>query len=127
MPQNLVLLCPDCKNKLDIFTDPKLISYFNSDSGIVKCSICEKEFDLWDSLLDTLNEANTWIGIHYSLLGCITNTTTITIKPNITNHLDLSTEIGEGELLTISFSPEEKLGVAPFVPITTSYPKDFSN
>jgi hypothetical protein len=64
-------------------------------------------------------------GLHYPLLGCKSRGRAIQIKKNMKTFVDLSTEIGEGELLSFSLEfSRTKRGYIPTVSVTDIYPKN---
>ena len=118
------IYCPECSHALEI-EDRHFELYFNSQEII--CSDCKASFDLWKAVKKQVDELATSFGWHYGLLGCIGTADKILLKPNKIYILDLSREIGEGELLYINYTPT-KGGLFPIqihsnTPITHIKPK----
>lgn len=101
------LVCEQCNAVLN-FTDNLFISFFLSED--TKCPICQNEHNIWKLFKNSLDQSI--FGSHYSLLGCIGKIKKIHLKPNENCNLDLSNEIGDGELLFINYTPF-KGGVFP--------------
>lgn len=95
-------VCPECNSVLNM-NDNLFMSYFNSVK--LTCPQCKKSIDLWKIFMKQLDPPVISFASHYSLLGCVNNRTKILIKPNELFKLDLSNEIGEGELLYINYTP----------------------
>jgi hypothetical protein len=104
------IICPECSALFEI-NDSYFESYFQSKQII--CPICSKELDLWESLKKMLDVVWVGFGWHYILLGCQGKQITILLKPNEIYKLDLSKEIGGGELLYINYTPTGDGGLFP--------------
>lgn len=100
--------CPDCSKSIEI-EDRHFELYFNSQKII--CSVCKANIDLWTAIKKQLDLVP--FGWHYSLLGCIGVSDKILLKPNEISILDLSKEIGGGELLYINYTPVGDGGLFP--------------
>jgi len=116
--------CPKCDYNIKLFSNANLYSYFAYNT--LKCPNCGEDLNLRKILLGMLDEISTHIGTHYYMLGCKSKLIEITLKTNDFYELDLSKEIGNGELLSIiSISPNFPMGNTPMVPSAYIYPKDF--
>lgn len=100
--------CPDCSQSIEI-EDRHFELYFNSQEII--CSDCKANIDLWTAIKKQLDLV--LFGWHYGLLGCIGVMDKILIKPREIYKLDLSKEIGGGELLYINYTPMGDGGLFP--------------
>lgn len=70
------------------------------------CPYCKAELDLWETIKVVLQRPAVTFGMHYVLLGCQGNWTNILLEPNKIYTLDLTKEIGDGELLYITYTPD---------------------
>lgn len=77
------------------------MSFFKSEE--ILCPFCQKPLNLWIVFKSLLGEQV--FGHHYSLLGCKGKFREIKLKPNETFILDLSDDIGDGDLLYINYTP----------------------
>lgn len=94
--------CPNCKGLIN-FNDGLFSTYFLPIETI--CPHCNFKQDIWKIFKDLCKEQHIF-GFHYGLLGCEGKTKKITLEKNKTYELDLSDEIGEGELLFINYTSD---------------------
>ncbi|MBL7074611.1 hypothetical protein ISS37_05155 [candidate division KSB1 bacterium] len=96
------IFCKECHSVLKI-EDLTFQAYFHSDE--ITCAYCKQKLDLWDCLKTQIDHILVSFGWHYGLLGCKGRNIKILLKPNELHKLDLSKEIGDGELLHINYTP----------------------
>ncbi len=97
-----IIFCPKCTHSLEL-SDAIFDAFFQSKEII--CPECKENIDLWETIKKQLDEILVSFGWHYSLLGCEGRHNNIILKPTEVYKLDLSKEIGEGELLYINYTP----------------------
>lgn len=93
--------CPEC-GAVIIFNEEMFDNYFRSKD--VFCDICGIKLDIWNIFKVECKQGHIF-GFHYSLLGCVGRTKKITLKPMEIFELDLSDDIGDGELLYRNYTP----------------------
>jgi len=101
-------VCKEC-NAVINFNDNLFSSYFLSEE--ITCPFCQNKLELWKLFKKSLDMSV--FGSHYSLLGCVGKYKKFHLKPNEKYCLNLSDEIGQGELLFINYTPYGKGGVFP--------------
>ncbi|MFA0834565.1 MAG: hypothetical protein ACC609_11225 [Methanobacterium formicicum] len=101
-------VCGKCDRFL-FFNDDIFMLYFQSKE--IRCSNCDVKVDIYKAFKNLLDMGAA--GFHYSLIGCIGKVKKFNIKANETYMLDLSNEIGGGELLYINYTPTGKGHVHP--------------
>lgn len=101
LSQKDFFICPEC-GAISKLNNRLFMAYFTS--GNIHCEYCNKPIDLWKTFNDLLDPPMLSFAYHYSLLGCINKHTKLMIKPNELIRLDLSEEIGDGDLLYINYT-----------------------
>lgn len=95
-------VCPECHVKIN-FSDALYIEFFANNK--IKCPICGNNLQILETFKQSLNLLYYTFGSHYGLIGCINKFKIIRLNPNEVYELDLSEEIGDGELLFINYTP----------------------
>jgi len=106
IPIELPFECKECKYSRNL--DDKIFKeYFSCEKNI--CPKCNSELNLWDFCKMQIEFP--FFGWYFNLLGCVVNIKQITLKPNEIYDLELSDEIGEGELLFRNYTSRGKENV----------------
>lgn len=113
--------CPNCNVDLDL-KDSFFEAYFNSEN--IVCPLCKNRIDLWEIFVGKLIPPILSFAGHYSLLGCVNNTINKSIITNQKFDLDLTEEIGDGELLYVNITPgvDEGKPNLPWVSFQSVFP-----
>lgn len=106
---NKSIYCQECGHGL-IEEDKYFKAFFQSEE--IKCPECDITLDLWKMIERSFDETLVKFGWHYGSLECKGVFRKITLKPNEIFELDLSKEIGDGELLYINYTPSRG-GLSP--------------
>lgn len=112
--------CSNCHSVLNL-NDSLFKLYFNSKD--ISCPNCSVKLDLWDIFIEKLSSPNIAFAGHYSLLGCVRDVSTFSISPNESIKVDLTEDVGDGDLLFVNFNV---FGDKPTFPMTNvSIPQNF--
>lgn len=109
------IACPKCYNTVIVLDSAIFSEYF--EGNLIECSDCKNKYTLWDAAKNICNSTLVTFGQHYGLLGCHVRHVQITMNPGQFYTLDLTEQIGNGELLYIVYTPSGNGNGPPIMPM----------